>query len=318
MNDVKYLLKKIFLESQKQSSAINSKQFRAQNHEYLDILDQMEKEMYLENIKDTYFIRLGTLPYIKDIVGEVSTVMKHCQKIFKILYESYKNDLEKEITIEEITKKTNISKNSVITAVFYLKQSHILCGYSTDLRQKGAFIKPSESVLKHKSFSEIVDKAHADLVKYNDRVESEEELEMEYDEEIQHFEQLIHPVIAEHSLQQYYDGYLKEAVFNSILAVFDLIRERTGLDEDGDKLIGKVFSLENPSLIFSNLDTVTGRDDQKGFMQILKGVYQGIRSPKAHRSTHDLTNLKAARYLVLASLLAQRIKDAEFAKKVVE
>ena len=39
-------------------------------------------------------------------------------------------------------------------------------------------------------------------------------------------------------------------------------------------------------------------------------AYSGIRTPKAHSMTHDLTAIKAAQYLVLASLLARRIDEA--------
>ena len=46
-------------------------------------------------------------------------------------------------------------------------------------------------------------------------------------------------------------------------------------------------------------------------MQIYKGAFQGIRNPKAHSLEHDLTDEKAAQYLVVASLLAQRIEEAK-------
>jgi len=44
-------------------------------------------------------------------------------------------------------------------------------------------------------------------------------------------------------------------------------------------------------------------------MQIFKGAYQGIRNPKAHSMTHYQTAMKAAQYLVFASLLARRIDE---------
>lgn len=103
------------------------------------------------------------------------------------------------------------------------------------------------------------------------------------------FEELLHPIVMEHSYQLYRNGHLREAVLNSITAVYDFIRTRTKSKEDGDKLIGQVFSLDNPLLILSELDTESGQNDQKGFMQIFKGAYQGIRNPKAHSLTHDLT-----------------------------
>ncbi len=68
-------------------------------------------------------------------------------------------------------------------------------------------------------------------------------------------------------------------MLNALVAVFDLIRRRTGLDRDGAQLIAKAFSLETPKLVFSNLDTESGKNDQKGFIQILQGAYLGIRNP---------------------------------------
>src|SRR5690606_8102564 len=105
----------------------------------------------------------------------------------------------------------------------------------------------------------------------------------------------------------------REAVLNSITAIFDLIRERTGNGEDGDRLISQVLSLNNPALILSEIESESGQNDQKGFMQIFKGAYQGIRNPKAHTLNHDLDELKAAQYLVFASLLARRIDESRHA-----
>jgi len=125
------------------------------------------------------------------------------------------------------------------------------------------------------------------------------------------FEELLHPAIMEHAFTQYSNGHYRDAVFNSIVAVFDLIRKRTGLDLDGDKLVGTAFSLEKAQLILSEIKSESGKNDQKGFMQIFSGAYQGIRNPKAHSLEHDLDKTKAAQYLIFASLLARRVQEAQ-------
>jgi uncharacterized protein (TIGR02391 family) len=147
---------------------------------------------------------------------------------------------------------------------------------------------------------ELQKTAEAHLLHYADENEQEE----------LGFEHLLHPIILEHSYQLFRHDHLREAVLNSITAIYDFIRARTGSEEDGDRLIGQVMSLQEPRLILSDLDTQSGRNDQKGFMQIYRGAYQGIRNPKAHSLTHDLTPAKAAQYLVFASLLARRIEEA--------
>jgi len=132
--------------------------------------------------------------------------------------------------------------------------------------------------------------------------------------DVRSFEQLLHPRILGTSYPQLLDGHFRDAVLNSIISVFDFIRERTGISEDGDRLIGHVMSPEKPLLVLSELSTESGLNDQKGFMQILKGAFQGIRNPRAHSLSHDLDKTQAAQYLVFASLLAKRIEDAKLPK----
>lgn len=111
-------------------------------------------------------------------------------------------------------------------------------------------------------------------------------------------------------MQQYNDGHLRDAVLNSIIAVFDFIRSKSSIGDDGTDLVGKVFSLQNPKLILSEIESDSGKNDQKGFIQIFQGAFQGIRNPKAHSLTHNLTATKAAQYLVFASLLARRVDES--------
>lgn len=101
---------------------------------------------------------------------------------------------------------------------------------------------------------------------------------------------LLHPLIFESSYEQFRSGRYRDAVLNSIVAIFDLIRKRSGVDKDGAQLVGDVFSLDNPKLVFSEIDTESGKNDQKGFIQILQGAYLGVRNPKAHSLASDLNS----------------------------
>jgi uncharacterized protein (TIGR02391 family) len=129
------------------------------------------------------------------------------------------------------------------------------------------------------------------------------------------WEELLHPSVRAGAYAHYQDGHWRDSVLNAMIAVFDLVRMRTALDLDGDKLITRVFSSENPVLTVADVRTESGKNDQTGFMLMLQGVFRGVRNPKAHTLLHDLNELKAARYLVMASLFASRIEDAEFASR---
>ncbi|MBL1146359.1 MAG: TIGR02391 family protein [Pseudomonadota bacterium] len=129
------------------------------------------------------------------------------------------------------------------------------------------------------------------------------------------FEAILHPIIIKGAYKQYQNEHFRDAALNSIVAVFDYLREKTGLRDDGDRLVSKAFALENPFIILSNIATESGRNDQKGFMNIFKGAYLGIRNPKAHTLETNLTKEKTAQYLIFASLLARRIDEATFPKQ---
>ena len=123
------------------------------------------------------------------------------------------------------------------------------------------------------------------------------------------FEALLHPAIISSSLGQYRNGHLRDAVLNGVIAVFDLIRDRTGLDLDGKELVGQAFGRDRGRLVFSEIKTETGRNDQKGFLQIYEGIYTEVRNVKAHSLNHDLNEQKTIQYLVTLSLLARRVEE---------
>lgn len=122
--------------------------------------------------------------------------------------------------------------------------------------------------------------------------------------------ELLEPETVASSLRQYEQALYREAVFNAFVALFDLIRQRTGLTEDGTALAGRAFSLESPKLVLGDLSTVTGQNEQKGFIQLLQGAYLAIRNPGAHTLAHDLDERKARQLMVMASLFIRRVKEA--------
>jgi len=124
------------------------------------------------------------------------------------------------------------------------------------------------------------------------------------------FDDLLHPLVRQAAIRHYQVGDFRNAVLDAITAVFDKIRERTGVDQDGERLINQTMSPHAPILVLSELETESGRSDQSGFMDIYKGFYRGVRNPKAHSLAHDLDAIKAGQHLVLASILMRRVVEA--------
>jgi uncharacterized protein (TIGR02391 family) len=120
----------------------------------------------------------------------------------------------------------------------------------------------------------------------------------------------LHPYIAHGCSRLFVDGHYAQAVEESAKAVFQYLREVSGLTLDGAALAQQSFSIKNPILAFSDLSDESKRNEQIGFMEMLAAFAKGVRNPLAHTHGKLEEQQKAFEYLCLASLFCRRIDDA--------
>ena len=72
------------------------------------------------------------------------------------------------------------------------------------------------------------------------------------------------------------------AVLEAIKGIANRIRELSGLTSDGAELVNKAFSVKALILAINNLSTESEQSEQKGFGNILVGIFGAIRNPTAH------------------------------------
>lgn len=117
------------------------------------------------------------------------------------------------------------------------------------------------------------------------------------------------------------------AVLEATYLISSLLRERAGVDGDGSSLIGQALGGENPKLRLNALQTESERNVQKGYEQILRGVYVGIRNPRSHEPTQDnketadaiicflghiVTLLSASKDVFTIESFMEKVLDSEF------
>lgn len=127
------------------------------------------------------------------------------------------------------------------------------------------------------------------------------------------FEEHLHPLIEKVSLDKFGNQHYADSVetaFKEINSRLKRICRKLGHPEvDGTSLMNFIFSEHNPILKFEDTSTTSGRDVQKGYMQIFAGAMQGIRNPKAHENM-SITREAAIKRLIFASLLMDKIDEA--------
>lgn len=311
----KEFLIEIFKSSLVHPKGLNAIRYRAKHHEQLDLIDTLESAGYIEKRDDNYCVKLWAIILLSDSVSEAETLFEVCERLFQILRQFYLDHPAEKISLNRLSEIAGMPRRDINIYFIYMIEASLFSTYTSNFYAiEDAYVTPDEKILRYQSFKEVVEEICLRRSKSVHKISAPELKSDKNSDRIADFRFLLHPEIKDHALQQFEDGHLRDAVLNSIIAVFDLIRKKTGLKLDGDNLIGKAFSLEDPYLVLSELNAESGRNDQKGFMQIYKGSFQGIRNPKAHSLTNDLTKLKAAQYLVFASLLARRIDEAAVIK----
>jgi uncharacterized protein (TIGR02391 family) len=107
------------------------------------------------------------------------------------------------------------------------------------------------------------------------------------------------------------DNYF-HAVLEAAKSVADKLRAKSGLTEDGAKLVDASLCGSAPRVAISDLITESQRSEQSGFANLIKGVFGMFRNPTAHeaRILWAMSKEDAEDLLSLASLIHRRLDAA--------
>lgn len=107
------------------------------------------------------------------------------------------------------------------------------------------------------------------------------------------------------------DAHYSLAVEEAFKCVNNLVKRRSGNSEDdGAKLMQRVFSVDHPILKFTPMKTTSQKDQQQGYQMILSGAMIGIRNPRAHEHAFPDEPKAALEMLALANHLMRLIHGA--------
>ena len=126
---------------------------------------------------------------------------------------------------------------------------------------------------------------------------------------------LFHPSIVRVASPRFNAGQYADAVESAFKelnnAVKKTVQGQLEIELDGPKLMQRVFSPEKPILLLvEDLDTMTNRDTQQGYMMMFSGAMSAIRNPKAHENM-TITREDALRKLYFASMLMFKLDAAK-------
>jgi uncharacterized protein (TIGR02391 family) len=91
----------------------------------------------------------------------------------------------------------------------------------------------------------------------------------------------------------YTSSNYSHAIRDAMSFVTNVLRDKSGLDGDGDALVGRALGFKQnkrPRLMINRFQTQTEKDMQRGLMYTLKGMYALVRNPRVHERKIDNKN----------------------------
>lgn len=113
------------------------------------------------------------------------------------------------------------------------------------------------------------------------------------------------------------DDYF-HAVLEATKSIADKLRARTGLTDDGAVLVDRALGGDLPMLAINDLSSESERGEQRGFANLVKGVFGMFRNPTAHapRIHWAMSKADAEDLLSLASLIHRRLDSSRMPPRV--
>lgn len=153
----KTLLKRILKVSTESSRGIEAVRFCADHEDYLDLLDTLEAERYIDRRRDRYYVRLAALELITGETPRVESLLFLCEFVFQALRQHYRESPGQAIDFRTLVERVEQPARKVAIGVTYMTEATILEQWASDSDGQYTSITPSERILKYATFTDVVD-----------------------------------------------------------------------------------------------------------------------------------------------------------------
>ncbi len=129
----------------------------------------------------------------------------------------------------------------------------------------------------------------------------------------------VHVEVLNYCRVEFLDENYFHAVFEATKGVAERIRQLSGLSSDGADLVNKAFMGQQPVLVLGLLTTESEKSEQKGFANLLLGLFGAVRNPLAHapKKNWPISEQDALDMLTLVSLIHRKLDGTQKQKTTI-
>ncbi len=120
---------------------------------------------------------------------------------------------------------------------------------------------------------------------------------------------VVHAEVLNYCRAELLDENYFHAVFEATKGIAERIRLLSGLSGDGADLVNKAFAGQKPVLALGPFTTESEKSEQKGFANLLIGLFGAVRNPLAHvpKTNWPMSEQDALDILTLVSLIHRKL-----------
>ncbi|HEK3745030.1 TPA: TIGR02391 family protein [Pseudomonas aeruginosa] len=124
---------------------------------------------------------------------------------------------------------------------------------------------------------------------------------------------VVHAEVLNYCRAELLDENYFHAVFEASKGVAERIRTLSELTSDGAELVNKAFAGQQPVLVLGPLSTESEKSEQRGFANLLIGLFGAVRNPLAHapKTNWPISEQDALDILTLVSLIHRKLDGAQ-------
>ncbi len=124
---------------------------------------------------------------------------------------------------------------------------------------------------------------------------------------------VVHAEVLNYCRAELLDENYFHAVFEASKGVAERIRILSGLTGDGADLVNKAFAGQQPILVLGPLSTESEKSEQRGFANLLIGLFGAVRNPLAHapKMNWPMSEQDALDILTLVSLIHRKLDGVQ-------
>jgi len=150
------VLENLFNECGSLTAKADAMKFRASNYKYIETINWLENEQYIQRDDQYYNLKLISLYLISDRCPDAQDLIRQCEVIFPHLKQHYLNFTGLPLAITNVLPLTGFSIKRLIRPLSLMCESTIIGGHSTNLSMEGAVVYPAERILSFESFSDVL------------------------------------------------------------------------------------------------------------------------------------------------------------------